>query len=59
MKNVKVEDMKAALFPGRIAFTMTRFNLLRLAWGALRAALLGAPGIAISVGDLEVIADER
>lgn len=53
--------MKAAVFPeegnrpGRISFTMTRYNLLRLAWNATVAAIRGETGIAISTGDLEVL----
>lgn len=53
--------MKAAVFseevdrPGRIAFTMTRYDLLRLEWNSVRAAIMGDTGIAISTGDLEVL----
>lgn len=58
---MKVKNMKAAVFseegdrPGRIAFTMTRWDLLRLAWNATIAAIRGETGIAISTGDLEMI----
>jgi hypothetical protein len=49
--------MKAAVFerPGRISFTMTRYDLLRLAWNATIAAIRGEVGIAIGTGDLEVL----
>lgn len=53
--------MKAAIFnaddarPGRIAFTMSRYDLLRLAFNSIKAAILGVPSIAISVGDLEIL----
>jgi hypothetical protein len=57
---MNVDQMKVAVLPegdrpGRIAFTMTRYDLLRLAWNATAAALRGAKGIAIATGDLELI----
>lgn len=49
--------MKAAVFdrPGRIAFTVSRYNLLRLAGNALVAAIRGDKCISIETGDLEVL----
>lgn len=49
--------MKVAVFdrPGRITFTMTRFEMLRLAVNAFLAAIRGEKGIAIGTGDLEVL----
>lgn len=54
---MRVENMKAAVFdrPGRIAFTMTHWNLLRLAKSALFAAIRGDDGISITTGDLEML----
>lgn len=60
---MRVRQMKLALFPdeearpGRVAFTMTRFNLLRLSWNALVAAVRGEKSLAITTGDLEVLED--
>ena len=58
---MNVKHMKAAVFhrPGRIAFTMSRIDLLRLAKNALVAALRGKNSIAIGTGELEVLQDPK
>lgn len=58
---MNVQNMKAAIFDddgdraARISFTMTRYNLLRLSVSAFKAFVRGEKGIAIGVGDLEIL----
>jgi hypothetical protein len=57
---MNVEEMKAAVFPdgerpGRIAFTITRYNMFRLAWNCFVGAIRGDTALAIATGDLTVI----
>lgn len=53
---MKVTRLKAAYFenPARFAFALSRFQMLRLAFNAVRSAIKADPGIVILTGNLEL-----